>query len=103
SDAATGTCSINLLDFVGAQRRVVFSEGLPAGDYEWIRLLVDAERDGMTSYLRTMDGRQCSLWIPSGSETGLKIVSRTSVTANAASDYPLDFSVAKSATTTPGH
>jgi hypothetical protein len=101
-DAATGTCSINLLDLVGTQRRVVFSEGLPAGDYQWIRLLVDAERDGMTSYLRTMDGRMCSLYIPSGSETGLKIVSGVTVTANGVSDYTLDFDVRKSVTNPPG-
>jgi hypothetical protein len=101
-DEATGTCSINLLDLVGTQRRVVFSEGLPAGDYQWIRLLVDAERDAMTSYIRTMDGRMCSLWIPSGSETGLKIVSGITVTANGVSDYTLDFDVRKSITNPPG-
>jgi len=101
-DQATGTCSINLLDLVGTQRRVVFSEGLPAGDYQWIRLLVDAERDGMTSYIRTMDGRMCSLWTPSGSETGLKIVSGITVTANGVSDYTLDFDVRKSITNPPG-
>jgi hypothetical protein len=101
-DAATGTCSINLLDLVGTQRRVVFSEGLPAGDYEWIRLHVDAERDGMQSYIRTLDGMMCSLYVPSGSETGLKIVSGITVTANGVSDYTLDFDVRKSITNPPG-
>jgi len=42
-DSATGTCSINLLDLVGTDRRVVFSESLPAGHYQWVRLLVNAE------------------------------------------------------------
>src|SRR5262249_15182845 len=101
-DAATGTCSINLLDLVGTQRRVVFSESLPADDYEWIRLHVTAERDGMQSYIRNLDGTMCSLYVPSGSETGLKIVSGITVTANGVSDYTLDFDVRKSITNPPG-
>jgi hypothetical protein len=44
----------------------------------------------------------CSLWIPSGSETGLKIVSGITVTANGASDYTLDFDVRSSVTAPPG-
>jgi hypothetical protein len=101
-DAATGTCSIDLLDLVGRQRRVVFSRNLPAGDYEWVRLLVKAQQNVMDSYINTLDGKQCSLWIPSGSETGLKIVSGITVTANGVSDYTLDFDVRKSITNPPG-
>ena len=101
-DAATGTCSINLLDLVGTQRRVVFSENLPAGDYEWVRLHVNAERDGMQSYLRTLDGMMCSLYVPSGSESGLKIHNGITVTANGVSDYTLEFDVRKSITNPPG-
>ena len=101
-DSATGTCSINLLDLVGTDRRVVFSESLPAGHYQWVRLLVNAERNVMDSYLVTLDGRMCSLYIPSGSETGLKIVSGVTVTANGVSDYTLDFDVRKSITNPPG-
>jgi hypothetical protein len=101
-DSATGTCSINLLDLVGTDRRVVFSESLPSGHYQWVRLLVNAERNAMESYLVTLDGRMCSLYIPSGSETGLKIVSGITVTANGVSDYTLDFDVRKSVTNPPG-
>jgi Domain of unknown function (DUF4382) len=101
-DDATGTCYINLLDLVGPNRRVVFSRALPAGHYEWVRLLVDAERNVMDSYLMTLDGRMCSLSIPSGSQTGLKIVSGVTVTANAVSDYTLDFDVRKSISNPPG-
>jgi hypothetical protein len=102
-DSSTGKCSINLLDLVGDDRKVVFSGALPAGDYEWVRLLVNAERDIMDSYLRLVEnGSMCSLWIPSGSETGLKIVSGITVTANGVSDYTLDFDVRKSVTNPPG-
>jgi hypothetical protein len=101
-DSATGTCSIDLLDLVGTDRRVVFSASLPAGHYQWLRLLVNAERNIMDSYLVTLDGRMCSLYIPSGSETGLKIVSGLTVTTNGVSDYTLDFDVRKSITNPPG-
>ena len=101
-DSATGTCSINLLDLVGTDRRVVFSEAVPAGHYQWVRLLVNAERNVMDSYLVTLDGRMCSIYIPSGSETGLKIVSGITVTTNGVSDYTLDFDVRKSITNPPG-
>lgn len=102
-DAETGTCSINLLDLTGTERKVVFRGALPAGEYEWVRLLVKAERDVMDSYLRlTGNGAMCSLWVPSGSETGLKIVSGITVTANGVSDYTLDFDVRKSVTNPPG-
>ena len=101
-DAATGTCSINLLDLVGTKRRVVFSGKLPAGHYDWVRLMVAAERNVMDSYIDTLGGQQCSLYIPSGADTGLKIVSGITVTANGVSDYTLDFDVRKSITNPPG-
>lgn len=101
-DAATGTCSIDLLDLVGTQRREVFSGKLPAGHYEWVRLMVAAERNVIDSYINTLDGKQCSLWIPSGAQTGLKVVSGITITANGVSDYTLDFDVRKSITNPPG-
>lgn len=101
-DAATGTCSIDLLRLVGTARRAVFSGQLPAGHYDWVRLMVAAQRNVMDSYINTLNGEQCSLWIPSGAETGLKIVSGITVTANGVSDYTLDFDVRKSITDPPG-
>lgn len=101
-DAATGTCSINVLQLTGSDRRVVFSDSLPAGEYQWIRLLVNAEQNVMDSYIEPTTGTMCSLWIPSGSETGLKIHGRVIVTANSVSDYTLDFDVRKSITAPPG-
>ena len=101
-DANTETCSIDLLELTGTNRRVVFSEELPAGNYAWVRLLVNAERNVMDSYLTTTDGMDCPLYIPSGSERGLQIVSGITVTANGVSDYTLDFDVRKSITNPPG-
>jgi len=100
--AAIGTCSIDLLTLTGTNRRVVFSGDIEAGDYQWIRLAVTAERNVVDSYIEFEDGSMCSLWIPSGSETGLQVVSGITVTANGLSDYTLDLDVRKSVTAPPG-
>jgi hypothetical protein len=101
-DAATGTCSIDLLQLTGETRKVVFNGEIPAGKYEWVRLMVDADLNEMDSYIELDDGSMCSLWVPSGDETGLKIVSGITVTANGVSDYTLDFDVKSSITAPPG-
>lgn len=99
-------CLINLLDLTGMEYRSLFAEDMPAGEYQWVRLLVKAEQNDMDSYIVLLDETenliQCSLWIPSGSETGLKIVSGMTVTANGESNYMLDFDVRKSITAPPG-
>jgi hypothetical protein len=101
-NVVTGTCSIDLLELQGTASRVVFNHELPAGRYNWVRLLVDADMNEMDSYIDFGDDRQCSLYIPSGDETGLKIVSGITVTANGLSEYTLDFDVRKSVTAPPG-
>jgi len=95
------TCSINILDLTGTERKVVFSESIPAGEYQWIRLLVNAEQNVMDSYIE-LGGQMCSLWMPSGSETGLKVHNSVIVTANGTSDYTLDFELKQSITAPPG-
>jgi len=101
-------CIINLLDLQGLEYRTLFAEDMPAGEYQWVRLLVKAEQNVLDSYIvfsgETIESppMECSLWIPSGSETGLKIVSGMTVTANGQSNYMLDFDVRKSVTAPPG-
>ena len=101
-DAATGACSIDLLTLTGDERKVVFNGQLEAGNYQWVRLLVNADLNEMDSYIGFEDGSMCSLYIPSGAQSGLKIVSGITVTANGVSDYTLDFDVRKSITMPPG-
>ncbi len=94
------SCKIDLLTLTGDNRKVVVSEELPAGEYEWLRLIVNAERNVMDSYIVTDEGQMCSLYIPSN--RGLQLVSGVIVTANGVSDYTLDFDVRKSITNPPG-
>ena len=95
-------CSIDLLNLQGIKSTTLLEEVVPAGEYQWVRLLVNAERTVRDSYVTLEDGQQCSLWIPSGAETGLKIVSGMTVTANGVSNYMLDFDARKSVTAPPG-
>jgi hypothetical protein len=100
--ASTGACSIDLLALTGDERKVVFNKRLEAGNYDWVRLLVNAELDVMDSYIDLGNGWMCSLYIPSSAQSGLKIVSGITVAANGVSDYTLDFDVRKSITQPPG-
>lgn len=100
-DTATNTCFIDLLTLTGSNRKVVFNSDLPAGTYEWMRLAVDADRNEMDSYV-DVDGMICPLYIPSGAQSGLKVIKDITVTANGVSDYTLDFDVRKSITAPPG-
>jgi hypothetical protein len=85
--ALTGTDSELLLDAVE----------VPAGRYNWVRLGVDATADGVTdSYIDLDDGSRHELEVPSGAETGLKLVSGFNVPAGGLASFTVDFDLRKS-------
>ena len=85
--ALTGTDSELLLDGVE----------VPAGRYNWVRLKVDANEDGVTdSYIDLDDGSRHELEVPSGAETGLKLNTGFRVPAGGAASFTLDFDLRKS-------
>lgn len=69
---------------------------LPAGQYNWIRLMVNANPVLLDSYIMLEDGSQYSLFIPSGAETGLKLVSGFTVPAGDLASFTVDFDLRKS-------
>ncbi len=74
-----------------------------AGEYQWMRLKVIAERnrsDG--SYILFESGEQYPLFIPSGSETGLKINRPFRVAAGSITRLVADFDLRKSIIAPPG-
>jgi len=96
-------CTIDLLAYQGEERTIYFSDEVAAGDYEWVRLLVNAQPNTIDSFITFEEGGvMCSLFIPSGAQTGLKVQSNFTVTANGVTDYTLDFDVRKSITNPPG-
>lgn len=96
--------SIDLLQLQGSlSDGLVSGASVPAGAYEWIRLHVSAEEDTvMDSYLELNDGTQQELRIPSGAETGLKLVSGFTVPAGGSADFTVDFDLRKSITNPGG-
>jgi hypothetical protein len=71
-------------------------ENLPAGHYNWIRLKVEAELGVLDSYIELDDGSIHSLWIPNGSQTGLKLINGFDILAGGFADFTIDFNLRKS-------
>lgn len=109
---------INLLKFQGANAMPILTrEQLPAGQYEWMRLGVDAVRgsnggvgdtgdpdvcDGDASYIVMHDGAVYNLYVPSGENTGLKLVNGYTVPVNNQVNLTAEFDLGKSITAPPG-
>lgn len=90
--------TIDLLALQGAAVEPLLSDKeIPSGEYEWIRLAVNAEEDGiLDSYIEMADGSQIELRIPSGSQSGLKLVSGFTVPAGGTANFTIDFDLRKS-------
>lgn len=95
---------IDLLQLQGnASAAIITDETVPAGEYEWIRLHVNAEHDNiLDSFIELGDGSQLELRVPSGSQTGLKLVRGFTLAADGHADFTIDFDLRKSVTNPPG-
>lgn len=89
----------------GATVNLLENQIVPAGDYNWMRLKVIAERnrsDG--SYIEFLNslGTKYPLYVPSGSETGLKLNRPFRVAAGSITRLVADFDLRKSIIKPPG-
>ena len=66
---------------------------IPAGQYEWVRLMVDTKPGA--SYVMDSTG-QHDLTIPSGAETGLKLIKGFTMPVGAVASFTVDFVLSKS-------
>lgn len=88
--------TIDLLQLTGDESLELLPETtVNAGQYQWIRLKVNAERGVTDSYI-DIDGARYSLFIPSGAQTGLKLVRPFNVAAGGVSNFTIDFDLRKS-------
>lgn len=71
---------------------------IPAGKYQWISLMVDASQSTIT----LSDGTVHALTIPSGAQTGLKLVSGFTVVAGSQANFTIDFDLRKAVTLANG-
>jgi hypothetical protein len=90
--------SIDLLALEGGGSEVLLDGAeVPAGEYEWVRLKVNAVADGVKdSYIELTDGSQHELYVPSGEQTGLKLHNGFAVPAGGAASFTMDFDLRKS-------
>lgn len=86
----------------GGVELLLDDEQVPAGQYEWIRLSVNADRDESTSFIEYDDGTVFPLFIPSGDQAGLRLVSGFAVPAGGSADFTIDFDLRRSVRRPPG-
>lgn len=87
--------TVDLLKLQGnASSTLLNGVTVTAGDYQWLRLDIDAAN----SYLISSTGGKFPLNIPSGSESGLKLVSGFTVAQGGIADFMIDFDLRQSLT-----
>jgi hypothetical protein len=94
--------SIDLMTQSGTASAILFDEPIAAGSYGQIRLMVVADGDPANSYITLSDGTMHGLQVPSGFETGLKLVSGFTVPSGGVVDYTIDFDLRKAITCPTG-
>ena len=94
--------SIDLMTQSGTASAVLFDQPIAPGSYGQIRLMVVADGSANNSYIDFADGSKMGLRVPSGSETGFKLVSGFTVPSSGVVDYTIDFDLRKAITCPPG-
>lgn len=91
-DIGTETVTVDLLELTEENAALlVDGETLPAGEYEWLRMAVNAEHDGeMDSYVMTALGGQVELRVPSGT---VRLVSGFEILGGQELEFLIDWSV----------
>ncbi len=85
---------VDLLSLQGGATATFLNDtAVPAGQYQWVRLMVDTKPGA--SYVMDSTG-QHDLTIPSGAETGLKLIKGFTMPAGAVASFTVDFVLSKS-------
>lgn len=90
------SCQIDLLALTGGTSSLILdNETVPSGQYNWLRLMVNAQPNVRDSYI-VVGGQEFELRIPSGDESGLKLNRGFVVPAGGIADFTIDFDLRKS-------
>ncbi len=94
--------SIDLLQYQNGDTAILLQDTpMNAGRYQWLRLIIDAQPNVRDSYI-VIDGQECELNVPSGAETGLKLIHPIDVPAAGSLALTVDFDLRKSIHAPPG-
>jgi len=104
TNGQANTKSIDLIKLQnGVTGALTDGAAVPAGDYQWMRLKVLADKNSQgESYITLLNGAQYPLYIPSGAETGLKLVRPFTVAQGSTTRLVVDFDLRKSVRAPPG-
>jgi hypothetical protein len=97
--------SLDLIQLQGEDRALLLDgEEILAGEYEWMRLKVAADPNvAGDSYLQIeQSGAECEMRVPSGDQTGLKLIRGFTIGAGTTTDFTIDFDLRKSIVAPPG-
>jgi hypothetical protein len=95
--------AIDLLAYQNGERAMLLDEEVvPAGEYNWMRLKVQADPNVAGDSYITIDGADCELEIPSGDERGLQMIRGFTVGVGSLTDFTVDFILPKSVLQPPG-
>src|SRR5258707_4694623 len=94
--------SIDVMTQSGSASAVLFDQPISRRSYGQIRLMVTADGSANNSYIDFADGSRLGLRVPSGSETGFKLVSGFTVPSSGVVDYTIDFDLRRAITCPPG-
>jgi hypothetical protein len=95
--------TIDLLALQGTNRATLLDgEQVQAGEYEWMRLKVNADPNVAGDSWITIAGAQCELRIPSGDQTGLKMIRGFTIGVGTITDFTVDFDLRRSIVQPPG-
>lgn len=93
---------LNLLEFQNGRAAVLINDMvLPAGRYEWVRLVVDNVPNVRDSYVM-VNGAECEMTVPSGAESGLKMNRGFTLPVDGSVALTVDFDLRKSLHAPPG-
>ncbi len=87
--------TIDLMDEDVNISSILSGTPLAGGEYKWIRLKVEANKDVVDSFIK-IDGTDYSLWMPGGDRTGLKIGNGFHVDLRGNADHAINFDLKKS-------
>jgi hypothetical protein len=94
---------LNLLEYQEGRAALLLNGvTMTAGEYEWVRLIVDNEPNVRDSYIVLRSGEECELRVPSGAESGLKLNRGFNLPADGSAALTIDFDLRKSIHAPPG-
>jgi hypothetical protein len=98
---APKTIDLRALD-EGERVMLLDDEEVEAGEYLWMRLLVEADPNVAGDSYITIGGADCELRIPSGDERGLQLIRGFTVGVGTTTDYTIDYDLRRSIVKPPG-